>query len=67
MANRYEKAVLMAALKWWQRRRPVGWTLDQHLDNPRIDAHENEASSLLAREVSVWVDKTMTPKQKERA
>jgi hypothetical protein len=42
-----ERAVLKAAVAWWESRRPMGWALDQHLKNPAVNTHD-QAERLLA-------------------
>lgn len=41
----------VAAIKWWERFRPINWTLDQHKENPCINCC-TEAEKELAKIVS---------------
>lgn len=51
-----QAAALQAALAWWESRRPVSWTLRQHLDNPAVNAHGSEAEKTLATAVAAAVE-----------
>lgn len=35
------------AKRWWESKRPVGWTVEQHLANPKINT-VNEVEAKLA-------------------
>lgn len=36
-----------AALAWWRSHRPVGWTLQEHLEHPKINAGYRDANEAL--------------------
>lgn len=44
-----------AALHWWEMHRPIGWTLRQHLDNPRVNT-ATPAERQLAESVAAAVE-----------
>jgi hypothetical protein len=29
--------IMVGAVQWWENRRPVGWTLEQHLASPGVN------------------------------
>lgn len=37
MSARHDYDVLLAARRWWESRRPVAWTLGEHLANPEVN------------------------------
>lgn len=47
---------LQAALAWWEARRPVGWDLRKHLDNPTVNAHSSEPEKALAAAVAAAIE-----------
>ncbi len=42
------------AIRLWYRRRPLGWTEDQHLQNPAVNT-QNQAEKQLAHTVAKWI------------
>ena len=38
-----------AALEWWQRKRPAGWTMSEHLTCPAIGARSTADDALARR------------------
>lgn len=51
-----QAATLQAALAWWESRRPVGYTLREHLDNPTVNARGSKAETTLAAAVAAAVE-----------
>jgi hypothetical protein len=47
MSNKKSNRVIKASCEFWLSRRPVGWTLEQHLENPTINAHDTESTKKL--------------------
>lgn len=47
-------AVADAAQAWWASKRPNGWTVEQHLSNPRVNTSTPKEKNL-AMKVAVWV------------
>jgi len=43
-------ALFEAAVKWWESKRPDGWTLERHLKNPTVN--RSGAEERLAKEVA---------------
>lgn len=43
-----------AAVEWWAGRRPVGWSTEQHLGNPRVNC-STAREIALAQRVAEWV------------
>ena len=43
-------ALFEAAVKWWESKRPCGWTLERHLENPT--ANRSGAEKQLAKEIA---------------
>ena len=43
-----------ASIRWWESKRPVGWSEDQHLAEPTVDC-ASPAEQALARAVARWV------------
>jgi hypothetical protein len=41
------------AIAWWEGKRPCGWSVDEHLNNPTVNV--NPADHGLAEAVSSWV------------
>ena len=37
------KAVTAAAIAWWEGRRPRGWSLEKHLNNPCVNVQLADA------------------------
>lgn len=48
--------VLQASLVWWEARRPVGWDLRQHLDQPTVNACGSDDEKALAVAVATAVE-----------
>ncbi len=48
------RAVVIQAVRWWKMRRPVGWTLEQHMTNPAVNT-ASEADKALAIAVGAMV------------
>lgn len=48
------EAVAEFAVEWWASKRPVRWTVEQHLGNPRINT-ATSAEKRLAEAVAEWV------------
>jgi hypothetical protein len=46
-----EDEVIKAALHWWKMRRPLNYSLNQHLENPMVNACNTPASARLAKAV----------------
>ena len=42
-----------AAIAWWKRRRPLGWTAEMHIANPTINCTSDEYD--LAKQASYLV------------
>lgn len=51
------RAVVIQAVKWWKMRRPVGWTMEQHLANPGINCAGTDADKALAIAIGAMVAK----------
>ena len=39
-------AVLLAAVKWWSRHRPIHWSKEEHLKNPTVNMRGFEEHAL---------------------
>ncbi|MBI4695500.1 MAG: hypothetical protein HY749_15900 [Gammaproteobacteria bacterium] len=39
-------AIEAAARHWWEQQRPVGWTIEQHLEHPRVNTTSPSESAL---------------------
>ena len=37
MASKKANCVVRTACKWWANKRPVGWDITKHLENPKIN------------------------------
>lgn len=48
----HELRLREAATSWWRRHRPAGWTLEQHLEEPTVNARGSEGSFRLALAVA---------------
>lgn len=61
--------VIGAASAWWAARRPIGWTLDQHLAEPCVNTGPSRAEAALAKAVAAHIAKSATAasESKERA
>ena len=57
-----EKQVLAKAIQWWNASRPLGWTREQHLDQPSGCQIYGSANAHL----SVAVSKLVKEKMKKR-
>jgi len=44
--TRQEKAVIAAAVAWWESKRPVGWTTAAHLRSPLVNTCTDAEASL---------------------
>lgn len=51
-----QASLLQASLAWWEARRPVGWDLRQHLDQPTVNACGSEDEKALASAVAAAVE-----------
>jgi hypothetical protein len=47
-------AVADAAVAWWAMHRPLAWSVERHLGNPRINCSTAEQNAL-AEKVAYWV------------
>lgn len=50
------RAVVIQAVEWWQARRPVGWTREQHVANPVVNC-AGDAEKALALAIGAMVAK----------
>ena len=48
-------------MDWWEGKRPVGWTLEQHLENPTI----NCAGSIRDEKLAQYVGQHLNQRQKD--
>ena len=46
--------VMVSSIKWWEGRRPVGWTLEKHLEHPCVNQVTGPESEL-AQAVADWI------------
>lgn len=44
--QRASDAVVRAAMKWWRSRRPLAFSLEDHLENPTINTFDLQERSL---------------------
>lgn len=49
-----ESAVLRAAIRWWEARRPVSWSKGRHAVNPKVNC-SSDAEAELAMAVAAAV------------
>lgn len=51
-----EKAVLVAAAKWWRGHRPLSFTKKKHIESPMVNVtlSEGEHAERLAQAVADW-------------
>jgi hypothetical protein len=47
VSSKKANRVVKMACKFWLSRRPVGWTTEQHLENPTINSEGSEATKNL--------------------
>ena len=40
--DKYEKEIVNAAIAFWKRHRPCAWDHKTHLDNPRVNASNDD-------------------------
>jgi hypothetical protein len=57
MSTRHDRgrAVLLAARRWWESKRPLTWTLEQHLAAPRVNCAGSGAEDRLALAVAARI------------
>jgi hypothetical protein len=55
--------VVAAAIKWWKSHRPVGWTENQHLENPTVNAGYRDSAGDLAEAVAGYLLEKRLTKQ----
>jgi hypothetical protein len=48
-------ALAAAARVWWERGRPQGWTMEEHLADPAAGCDGSEQQRALAEAVACWV------------
>jgi len=50
------------AVAWWKAKRPIGWSLERHLENPVVNCI-TDIENALARKVAVVVNFRMSQKR----
>ena len=60
-----ENTLRIAAIKWWLARRPEGWGLEKHLQNPKVNCVSNIESEL-ACEIARSIQEEMLNAKKKR-
>jgi hypothetical protein len=54
--NDYSKEVIVQAIAWWEGVRPLSFTLEDHLANPRINT-STDREKRLAEAVATYLQK----------
>jgi hypothetical protein len=52
-----DNLVIKAAIAWWEGKRPCEFTLEEHLENPTVNAGETDRSHALASAVGAMLKK----------
>lgn len=49
--EREMQRIVDAACQWWMRKRPIAYTLDEHIENPKVNTR-NDSEAELAKAVA---------------
>lgn len=59
--------VVELAVRWWEGRRPLAYTRQQHLANPTVNAWNSQPDQELAAAVGAYVSEMLSAAKRGRA